>query len=93
MGLLETYAVTMMINLDDLDGIMEDYPEIRNISVEFKSDCTKMSTPIDKSLNYSSEDKKIIKELLLIFTNILIELNCHRYMNNDLLEVQKLIEI
>jgi plasmid maintenance system killer protein len=94
MDLLKTYADSNVTNLDDLDDIIEDYPEIKNIAVEFNSDFAKISTLIDKSSNYSSEDKKIIKKVFLIFTNILIELNGHKYINNDLLEeIQKLIEI
>ena len=35
-----------------------------------------------------------MKKVFLIFTNILIDLNGHKYINNDLLEeIQKLIEI
>ena len=94
MDLLKTYANANVTNLDDLDDIIEDYPEIKNIAKEFNSDFAKISTLIDKSSNYSSEDKKIMKKVFLIFTNILIELNGHKYINNDLLEeIQKLIEI
>jgi len=94
MDLLKTYADSNVTNLDDLDDIIEDYPEIKNIAAEFNSDFAKISSLIDKSSNYSSEDKKIMKKVFLIFTNILIELNGHKYINNDLLEeIQKLIEI
>ena len=94
MDLLKTYADSNVTNLDDLDDIIEDYPEIKNIAAEFNSDFAKISALIDKSSNYSSEDKKIMKKVFLIFTNILIELNGHKYINNDLLEeIQKLIEI
>lgn len=94
MDLLKTDADSNVTNLDDLDDIIEDYPEIKNIAAEFNSDFAKISSLIDKSSNYSSEDKKIMKKVFLIFTNILIELNGHKYINNDLLEeIQKLIEI
>ena len=94
MDLLKTYADANVTNLDDLDDIIEDYPEIKNIAKEFNSDFAKISSLIDKSSNYSSEDKKIMKKVFLIFTNILIELNGHKYINNNLLEkIQKLIEI
>ena len=94
MDLLKTYANAKVTNLDDLDDIIEDYPEIKNIAKEFNSDFAKISTLLDKSSNYSSEDKKIMKKVFLIFTNILIELNGYKYINNDLLEeIQKQIEI
>jgi len=67
MDLLKTYADSNVTNLDDLDDIIEDYPEIKNIAVEFNSDFAKISTLIDKSSNYSSEDKKIIKKVFLNF--------------------------
>ena len=83
MDLLKTYADGHATNLNDLDDIIEDYPEIKNIAKEFNSDFAKIASAIDKTSNYSSEEKKIIKKVFLFFTNQLIELNGYKYINNE----------
>ena len=94
MDLLKTYADGHATNLNDLDDIIEDYPEIKNIAKEFNSDFAKIASAIDKTSNYSSEEKKIIKKVFLFFTNQLIELNGYKYINNELFEdLQKSIEV
>jgi hypothetical protein len=94
MDLIKTYAAGHITNLNDLDDIIEDYPEIQKIAKEFNSDFAKIASAIDKCSNYTSEEKKVMKKVFLIFTNTLIELNGYKYINNELIEdIQKSIEV
>ena len=48
MDLIKTYTRGHIPNLNELDDIIEDYPEIKKISKEFNNDLAKISSELDK---------------------------------------------
>lgn len=81
------------VDLDGLDELLKDFPEIDKIIKENKQDFAKVCEIVNNNSNFSEEMKSNITVILLQFTNLSSEVTAYKYlldeqtkMVNDLLE-------